>query len=97
MYQKKRKTGNMCMYVCMYAYMSVLVYVYGCVCTSHWSTYNAVVGEEIPYEGQYKTSGSNRFADSCNINDFTPFACNVTTTCQADPLVVKCSRSKSKL
>ena len=72
----------MCMHQCMQA---------------HWLVYNAVVGEQIPYESQHKSNGSGKFADFCTISNSTLFSCNVTTTCQDDPLVVKCSKGKSNL
>ena len=64
---------------------------------SHRLVYNAVVGEEIPYESQYQSNGSNKFANFCTISNSRLLSCNVTTTCQDDPLVVKCSEGKSNL
>ena len=48
----------------------------------------------VPYQSLYSYANSNRFVDFQNCGDDLPYDpfqnCNITETCQSDPLIVKC-------
>ena len=54
-----------------------------------------IVGQELPYESQYASSGTGLFADySCSSDYYLLFPCNTTSSCQSYPLVVNCVQGK---
>ena len=48
----------------------------------------------VPYQSLYSYANSSRFVDFQNCGDDLPYDpfqnCNITETCQSDPLIVKC-------
>ena len=60
-----------------------------------------LVGQELPYDSQYVTSGTGLFANfTCDYDYYyydSLYPCDTTTYCHSSPLVVSCSQGNDSL